>query len=130
MESLNFKSNESRLEVILSYILIVGVVISLLLMITGIIILYLDTGNLNVSRDQSMFIHGKNFFSFVFEQLKEQKSQNPAISFIIIGTIVLMLTPFIRVVASLIYFAWVKDLKYVFITLIVLSILSISLSIH
>lgn len=130
MESLNFKRNEARLEVILSYILIVGVIISLSLMLVGIILLYIDTGNLNISRDQSMFIHGSNFFNFIYRLLQGQRPESLSLSFIVIGTVVLMLTPLIRVLASLIYFATVKDLKYVFITLIVLSILTVSLSMH
>lgn len=130
MESLNFKRNEARLEVILSYILIAGVIISLSLMLVGIILLYIDTGNLNISRDQSMFIHGNNFFNFIYRLLQGQRPESLSLSFIVIGTVVLMLTPLIRVLASLIYFATVKDLKYVFITLIVLSILTVSLSMH
>ena len=130
MEPLNYKSNESKIESILSYILITGVTISLILMITGIVLSYLETGSLNISRDQSMFIHGKNFFNFINGLLQGKGPESLAISFLVIGAVVLMLTPFIRVIASFIYFATVKDLKYVFITLIVLSILTISLLMH
>ena len=130
MEPLNSGKKEIKLEIILSYMLIAGVIASLSLMITGIILFYIDTGNLNISRSPQMFIQGKNFFSFIFELLQGQKMQSPSISFIVAGTVVLMLTPFIRVVVSLIYFAVVKDLKYVFITFIVLAILTISLSMH
>ena len=130
MEPIDSKKNEVKLEVILSYMLIAGVIISLSLMFVGIILFYINTGNLNISRSPEMFIQGKNFFNFIFELLQGQKLQSPSISFMVAGTIVLMLTPFIRVVASLIYFAVVKDLKYVFITFIVLVILTISLSVH
>jgi len=130
MESLNFKRSEEKLEVILSYILTVGVIISLILIIIGIVLLYIDTGNLNISRNPEMFIHGQNFFRLIYGLFQGQGPESLSLSFIVIGTVVLMLTPFIRVVASLIYFAAVKDLKYVFITLIVLSILTISLSMH
>lgn len=130
MEPLNSKKNEVKLEVILSYMLTAGVIISLSLMIIGIILFYINTGNLNISRSPEMFIHGQNFFSFIYKLLQGQKLQSPSISFMVAGTIVLMLTPFIRVVASLIYFAVAKDLKYVFITFIVLAILTISLSMH
>ena len=124
------KENESKIEVILSYILIIGVIVSLILMITGMILFFLNSGSLNISRDPSMFIHGKNFFSFIFNILKGNGPENTAILFLTIGTIVLMLTPFIRVVASLIYFIWIKDKKYIFITLIVLLILIVTLSLH
>ena len=124
------KENESKIEVILSYILIIGVIVSLILMITGMILFFLNSGSLNISRDPSMFIHGKNFFNFIFNILKGNGPENTAILFLTIGTIVLMLTPFIRVVASLIYFIWIKDKKYIFITLIVLLILIVTLSLH
>jgi len=99
-------------------------------MITGIVLFSLNSGSLSISRDPSMFIHGKNFFSFIFNILKGNGPENTAILFLTIGTIVLMLTPFIRVVASLIYFIWIKDKKYIFITLFVLLILIITLSLH
>ncbi len=128
MESL--KENKSKIEVILSYILIIGVIVSLILMITGMILFSLNSGSLNISRDPAVFIQGKNFFSFIFNILKGNGPENTAILFLTIGTIVLMLTPFIRVVASLIYFIWIKDKKYIFITLTVLLILIITLSLH
>jgi len=124
------KKNESKIEVILSYILIIGVIVSLILMITGIILFSLNSGSLIISRDPSMFIQGKNFFSFIFNILKGNGPENTAVFFLTMGTIVLMLTPFIRVVASLVYFIWIKDKKYVFITLTVLIILIVTLSIH
>jgi len=124
------QSNESKIEVILSYILITGVIVSLTLMIAGMILFYLDFGSFDISRDPSMFIQGKNFFSFIFDIFKGNGSENTALIFLTIGTIVLMLTPFIRVVASLIYFIWIKDKKYIFITLTVLIILIITLSLH
>jgi uncharacterized membrane protein len=130
MEPLNLKKDALKLEVILGYILIVGVIASLSLMITGIVLLYINTGNLIVSRNQEMFIHGQNFFEFIYKLLRGQMPQDLATSLLVTGALALMLTPFIRVIASLIYFALAKDLKYVFITFIVLAILSVSLLIH
>ncbi len=46
------------------------------------------------------------------------------------GVIVLMLTPYLRVVLSAAYFAWEKDAKYVLITLFVLIVLTLSLVLH
>jgi uncharacterized membrane protein len=77
-----------------------------------------------------MFIHGQNFFEFIYKLLRGQMPQDLATSLLVTGALALMLTPFIRVIASLIYFALAKDLKYVFITFIVLAILSVSLLIH
>jgi len=124
------KENNSKIEVILSYILITGVIVSLLLMISGMVLFYLESGSFNISRDPSMFIKGSNFFSFILDIFKGNGPENTALLLLTIGTIILMLTPFIRVVASLIYFIWIRDKKYIFITLIVLIILIITLSLH
>jgi len=124
------KENSSKIEVILSYILITGVILSLLLMISGMALFYLESGSFNISRDPSMFIQGSNFFGFIINIFKGNGPENTALLLLTIGTIILMLTPFIRVVASLIYFIWIRDKKYIFITLIVLIILIITLSFH
>jgi uncharacterized membrane protein len=124
------KENNSKIEVILSYILITGVIVSLLLMIAGMVLFYLESGGFIISRDPSMFIKGSNFFNFILDIFKGNGPDNTALLLLTIGTIILMLTPFIRVVASLIYFIWIRDKKYIFITLIVLIILIITLSLH
>ncbi|OQA21217.1 MAG: hypothetical protein BWY60_00790 [Actinobacteria bacterium ADurb.Bin346] len=128
MEPLN--KNNSKIEVILSCILITGVAASLLLMAAGMILLYLESGSFNISREPSMFIQGNNFFNFILDIFKGRGPENTALLLLTIGTIILMLTPFIRVVASLIYFIWIRDKKYIFITLVVLIILIITLSLH
>ncbi len=53
-----------------------------------------------------------------------------AVFFITLGIVVLILTPYIRVIASVIYFGIRKDYKYVIITLFVLTALTISLYLH
>ena len=58
-------SGESKLETGISYLLIVGVIISLILEIVGIIILYHSYGHLAISQDAGMFIQGHDFFSFI-----------------------------------------------------------------
>ena len=128
MEPLN--KNNSKIEVILSCIFITGVAASLLLMAAGMILLYLESGSFNISREPSMFIQGNNFFNFILDIFKGRGPENTALLLLTIGTIILMLTPFIRVVASLIYFIWIRDKKYIFITLVVLIILIITLSLH
>jgi uncharacterized membrane protein len=53
----NFGSGETRLETIISYILMVGVVISLVLELAGITLYYLTHGSLSLLiQDKSMFI--------------------------------------------------------------------------
>jgi len=53
-----------------------------------------------------------------------------AILFMTAGIMVLILTPYIRVIASVIYFGWEKNFKYVLITLFVLVVVTLSLALH
>ncbi len=130
MSSNRLGSGESKLETGISYILIAGVIVSLLLEIAGVILLYHAYGTLAISRDTEMYIRGNNFFTFMFEQFQGKHAQGSGIQLMTAGIIVLILTPYIRVVASVFYFLWDKNIKYVLITLFVLVIVTLSLALH
>jgi uncharacterized membrane protein len=121
-------SGEYGLESGISLLLIAGVIISLVLEVIGVGIFYRSYGSLNISQSGSMFIQGHDFFSFIVEQFK--KTQESGILFIIAGIVVLILTPYVRVVASVFYFAREKNIKYVWITLFVLVVITLSLVLH
>ena len=123
-------SSGSKLETSISYLLIGGVMISLLLEVIGIIIFYRSYGKLAISQDASVFIQGHNFFSFIYQQFQGGHTEGSAILFMTSGIIVLILTPYIRLIASAIYFGWEKNIKYVLITLFVLVVVTLSLTLH
>lgn len=124
-------NGESRLELAISYILIIGVVIALFLETIGIAFFYRSRGHLNIlSKNESIVIHGQNFFSFLNKILKGVYTQDSAILFMILGIAILILTPYIRVITSVLYFTWKKDLKYTLITIFVLIVLTLSLFLH
>ena len=123
-------SSEPKLEKVISYLLITGVIISLLLEILGVIILYRSYGHLDISQDTSMFIRGHDFFTFIYQQLESGHAAGSAILLLTAGIIVLILTPYVRVIASVVYFAWEKNTKYVLITLFVLVVVTLSLALH
>jgi uncharacterized membrane protein len=123
-------SGESKLETIVSYLLIIGVVTSVLLEATGIILFYRSYGNVQVSQAQSVFINGENFFVFVYRQIQNLFVSQNAVLFMTLGIIILILTPYIRAITSVIYFGWEKNRNYVLITLFVLIVLTISLALH
>jgi uncharacterized membrane protein len=123
-------SGESSLETIISYLLIIGVISSLLLELVGMILFYISYSNLSISQDSSFFIHGINFFVFVFNQFQISTSETLPVRMMTIGIMFLLLTPFLRVIFSAIYFAINKNTKYALITLFVLTVLVISLSLH
>jgi uncharacterized membrane protein len=120
-------SGETRLESIISYLLITGVIISLLLEITGIVLFYATFHTMQISHDPTVYINGNNFFVFLADQISGTHAGTLPLRLMTLGIIVLILTPYIRAIASVIYFAWVKNVKYVFITLFVLTLLTASL---
>ena len=120
-------SGESKLETGISYLLIAGVIVSLFLEIVGIIIFYRSYGNLAISQDAGMFIKGRDFFSFIYKGLAGNHAEGSAILFMTAGIVVLVSTPYFRVITSVIYFIWKKNIKYVLITLFVLVVVTLSL---
>ncbi len=124
-------SGESKLETIISYLLTIGVITSLVLETIGIVLFARSYGHLNILlQDKTMFIHGQNFFSFIFGLFRRGDEPNKAILFMTLGIVTLILTPYVRVIASALYFIWKRDAKYVVITVFVLIVLSVSLALH
>lgn len=123
-------SGEYGLETAISYLLIAGVVGSMLLLTAGLIMFFAIYGRLDVSlSDSSMYITGRNFFSFLVG-LAAGKWENAATLLITLGIVVLMMTVYIRVIMSVLYFAGRKDFKYILITAFVLVALTLSLALH
>ncbi len=98
-------SGESKLETGISYLLITGVIISLLLEIVGGTIFYHSYGSLAISRDSGIYIRGSDFFTFMLEEFRGKHAQGSAIQLMTAGIIVLILTPYIRLIASVLYFS-------------------------
>jgi uncharacterized membrane protein len=123
-------SGESKLETGISYLLTIGVAASLFLEVIGLTLFYGFYANLNILENSFAFVQGQNFFSFVSTLLQGDYAQNTAFLFMTTGLVVLILTPYVRVITSVIYFAWKKNRIYVLVTLFVLIILTFSLALH
>ena len=123
--------SEEKLELVISYILIVGVIGSVAVETLGILTYYYFNGNLNIVFRPQYVLKGANFFTFT-RAIFLESVHGTWTPFLILslGMVLLMITPYIRVVASVIYFGLVKNLKYLFITLFVLVVLTTSLLVH
>ncbi len=121
---------EPKLESIISYLLIIGVITSVILEIIGLILYFGAYGNLQVSQAPNVYINGENFFAFIVERLQNLFVSENAVLFLTLGIIILILTPYARAIASLVFFAWEGNRKYVLITLFVLVVLTLSLALH
>jgi uncharacterized membrane protein len=113
------------MEGLVGYILLIGVLLSVALLTVGFIWRWVRVGNLRFEHS----IVGMNLFEFILSTLRQMASQafRPRL-FLNIGIGVLMLTPFVRVLASVFYFAFVEhNWKYTLFTGFVLSVLTYSL---
>lgn len=122
--------NESKLGTIVSYLIIFGVAVSVVLEVVGIALYYGAYGTLEFSSSPNVYITGENFFVFVIEKFSNLFVSESALLFMTLGIIVLILTPYTRAITSFIYFSWEKNSKYMLITLFVLVVLTISLLLH
>ena len=119
------KTASFDMEVLVGYILLVGVLLSIALITIGVAWHWLTTGQLGLDFP----ISGMNLFEFVLLDIRQIFSGvfRPRL-FVNLGIAALMLTPYIRVLASLLYFAFVeRNYKYTVFTGFVFTVLTISL---
>jgi uncharacterized membrane protein len=122
------EARQFEMDVLVGYILLYGVLLSLLLICTGLIWRLVNTGNLHFDYELS----GMNLFQLVATELKQalHAELRPRL-LLSLGIAVLMLTPFVRVFASVFYFLGVlKNWKYTLFTTLVLLVLTYSLFIR
>ncbi len=123
-------SGETRLETMISYTLIVGVVVSLVFIVAGMILLYHQYHSMSISEEPAMFIRGSNFLAFLVQLFEKKSTWFTGAGLITVGSVILILTPYLRAILSVVYFAGRKNIKYFVITLFVLSILTFSFVVH
>jgi len=118
-------ARQEKMDTLIGYILQVGVLLSLVLVAAGLLWTWLRTGRLELNYR----ITGMNLFEFVANEVR--LAINGAVRprlLVNLGIITLMLTPFVRVAASVVYFlAVLKNWKYTLFTTIVLAVLTYSL---
>lgn len=120
-----FTSSGFDMETLVGSILLIGVLLSVALLISGSIWNWVSTGQLQVNYP----IVGMNLFTFLTTELRQATSGQVRPQLMIsMGITALMLTPFTRVFVSMLYFALVeRNLKYMLFTCFVLGVLTYSL---
>ncbi len=123
------QSHEAELQldmdVLVGYILQIGVLLSMVLVAAGLFWTWLRTGGLVLN----YHITGMNLFEFVVSEVRLalHGALGPRL-LVNLGITALMLTPFVRVAASVVYFIGVlKNWKYTLFTAFVLAVLTYSL---
>lgn len=113
------------MDELVGYVLLGGVLLSLVLVAAGLVWKWFATGSLALDYR----LTGMNLFEFVVNEigLATRGAVRPRL-LVNFGIIALMLTPFVRVLASVVYFAgFLKNWKYTIFTSFVLVVLTYSL---
>ena len=124
------KEQTKGLEKAISILFVVGVASSLSLEVAGVILYWIHNHNLDITFGNEVTIRGHDFFSFIYSFARAGYGAEISMTMITAGVIVLILTPFMRVVFSALYFAWERNYKYVVITVFVLAVITASLALH
>jgi uncharacterized membrane protein len=117
--------DSSQMNVLVGYILLIGVILSSLLIIAGTVWNWAVYHSLSTQ----FTISGENYFGFLVSSFRQliTGAVQPGL-LIRLGIITLMFTPYLRVAASAVYFAVVaRNLKYTLFTLFVFCVLTYSL---
>ena len=118
-------ARETKMDILLGYLLLSGVALSMVLIVIGLVWHYFRSGHFWLDHP----LAGMNLFQISAQELRLAGSQQirPR-TMVDLGIIVLMFTPYARVVASMVYFmAVLKNWKYSLFTAIVLAVLTFSL---
>lgn len=122
---------EENLEQTIGYILILGVALSVVAESIGIADYYYVNRNLEIAFQPDLALKGTNIFSYAGATILRLFTGGwTPYSLLGLGVVLLLMTPYARVWASVIHFCLVKNLKYVLITGIVLVILTASMLAH
>lgn len=118
-------SIEFKMDVLVGYILLIGVLASIGLIAIGVVWRFAATGQLGLEYS----IAGMNLFHFVLHNF--ERAAHPPFRprlLVNLGIVTLMLTPYIRVLASMLFFAFTeRNAKYTVFTAIVFFVLTYSL---
>jgi len=123
-------SGQSKLDRVIIGLLIAGVMVSIALEVIGLVLFCHSHGRLTVSAEATVFIHGHNL-DFLMRHLSTMiGKQGIDVFFMTLGIFVLIITPFMRVIISMVYFAFERDVKFFCITFFVFAVLVVSLLVH
>ena len=124
-EKNNAKAQDCTMDMVVGYVLLGGVVLSVLLVAGGLIWRWIRTGIVGVDYT----IARENLFEFVAGEIRQVAAgQFRPRLLVSLGIGTLMLTPYVRVLASLVFFAVAEhNWKYTAFTGFVLAVLTYSL---
>jgi uncharacterized membrane protein len=112
----------------ISWILRIGVMLSVLFDTVGILLNYAQTGSDSLDLTSSIWkVAGGNFFDFALSTARSLLGGLSPLVLVSLGVVTLMFTPYIRVIAAVVYYSVEKDWKYVAITFFVFVVITAGL---
>ena len=112
------------METLIGYILLIGVLVSIALLLIGTAWHWLATGTLRLDYT----IRSMNLWDFLITSLRSISDGASSPKTVInLGISVLLLTPYVRVLASMIFFLVERNWKYSVFTFFVFGVLTYSL---
>ena len=107
-----------EMDDVIAYVLRIGVVISVILILVGAVLLFLQGGSNGFTIGELASTSSKiNSSLFSFSDIMNGLLSYQGLDFILLGLIVLIITPIARVVASVLSFMYERNWLYVVITL-------------
>lgn len=121
-------AKSAALQVGISWILRVGVALSVVLEAAGVVLNYARTGESTLYPLDAMWrVSGGNFFDFTYSAARSLVTGVTPIALVSLGVVALMFTPYVRVAAAVVYYGVEKDWKYVAITSFVFLLITVAL---
>ncbi len=121
----------SSLQTGISWILRVGVLISVVFEVSGLLLDYAQTGSASLCLSGPSCdvwrVAGGNFFDFAYSSVGSALVGLRPVDLVSLGIVSLMFTPYFRVVAAVVYYAVERDWKYVLITSFVTALITTAL---
>lgn len=112
------------IELLISYVLRVGVLIAAALIATGLVMFFVDVANGTTSgQAKEILDHGGKQITVSWSSIAHGVAHGDALSVIELGLLVLILTPVSRVLLTLVLFLIEKDKVFVIVSAIVLFVL-------
>lgn len=117
-------------ESVIGYVLIGGLIVSILAETLGIATYYAQSGGFNFDFSSQWQMAGPDFFSYSYELLGSAGIFEAPIALMALGVVLLMLTSYLRVFATMLHFAFARNWRYTGISLFLFAVLTITLLVH
>ncbi len=117
-------------EAAIGYVLAGGLVVSTVVTVVGILLYFAQSGTFSFDFSSQWQVSGPNFFAYALGVIDSASSFEVPTGMMALGVILLMLTSYTRVFATVLYFAFAKNAKYTVISFVVLTVLTLTLLIH